>query len=174
MGVLHLEVKRHRMERDFRLKVRVSKPLVSYRETLRRAITVEGECIKQAGTAGLFGKVTVAFEPARRGEGIQVLNKVVSETMPPEFLTAAEQGIHGALQSGELGYPVIDVQATVVSAQLQQDTSNEIAFQAAGADAVHKAMRDNIVLLEPVMLTEVTVPEEYLGPVTADMNARGA
>jgi elongation factor G len=78
------------------------------------------------------------------------------------------------LQSGELGYPVIDVQATITAAQVQPDLSNDIAFQAAGADAVHQALRGNMVLLEPVMRTEVTVPEDYLGPVSADLNARRA
>ncbi len=177
MGLLHLEVKQHRMERDFRLRVRVGKPRVSYRETLRRSIKVEGECIKHAGTASLFAKVTVQFEPKKsdQGEGgIVVISKAPPETLPAEFVAAAEQGIRGALLSGELGYPVINVQATILGGQMQQDVSSEVAFQAAGADAVHKALRDNMVLLEPVMRTEVTVPEEYLGPVTADLNARRA
>jgi elongation factor G len=174
MGILHLEVKKHRLERDFRLKVRVSKPRVSYRETLRKAVRVEGECVRQAGTSGLFAKVTVEFDQRKRGEGISVLSKVPPETLPPEFIAAAEQGIRGALQSGELGYPVIDLQAKILSGQMQQDFSNEIAFQAAGSDAVHKALRDNMLLLEPVMQTEVMIPEDYLGPVTADLNARRA
>jgi elongation factor G len=174
MGILHLEVKKHRMERDFRLKVRVSKPRVSYRETLKRAVKVEGECVRQAGTSGLFAKLTVEFEPRPRGEGVNVLSKVPEESLPPEFIVAAEQGIRGALQSGELGYPVIDVRATMLAGKMQEGESNEIAFQAAGADAVHQALRDNMILLEPVMRTEVTVPEEYLGPITADLNARRA
>ncbi len=174
MGILHLEVKKNKLERDFRLKVKVSKPLVSYRETLRRPMRVEGECVRQAGTSGLFAKITVEFEPRKRGVGIAVINKIAGDTLPAEFIAAAEQGIRGGLQSGELGYPVIDVQATLLSGQMQEGFSNEIAFQAAGSDAVRKAMRDNIHLLEPVMDTEVSVPEEYLGPVTADMNARRA
>ena len=78
------------------------------------------------------------------------------------------------MQSGELGYPVIDMKATLQAAQMQEELSNDIAFSAAGADAVHQALRNNMVLLEPVMHCEVTVPEEYLGPVTADLNARRA
>jgi elongation factor G len=174
MGVLHLEVKRHRMERDYRLKVRVSKPRVSYRETLKKPMKVEGECVKQAGTAGLFAKVIVEFEPRPRGEGITVVDRIPSETLPPLFIAAAEQGIRGALQSGELGYPVIDVKATMIAAKMVDGESNEIAFQAAGADAVRQAMRDNFILLEPVMRIEVFVPDDYLGSVTADMNARRA
>ncbi|HZZ80845.1 MAG TPA: elongation factor G [Gemmataceae bacterium] len=186
MGILHLEIKKHRLERDYRLKVRVSKPRVSYRETMKKAIKMEGECVKQAGTTGLFAKVTVDFEPIPimhpstsgrgvGGEGLVVVeNKIPDETLPPELMYAAEQGIRFALQSGELGYPVIGVKATLRSAQMQQDVSNDIAFSAAGADAVNRALRGNMTLLEPVMKTEVTIPEEYLGPVTADMNARRA
>jgi elongation factor G len=174
MGVLHLEVKRHRLERDFRLRVRVSKPLVSYRETLRRPVTVEGECVRQAGASGLFAKLTVAFAPLPSGGGIVVTDELPDDALPRELTYAAEQGVRGALQSGELGYPVIDVKATLRAAELDQNLSNDIAFSAAGADAVHQALRDNMVLLEPVMRTEVTVPEEYLGPVTADLNARRA
>jgi elongation factor G len=174
MGILHLEVKKHRLERDFRLQVRVSKPRVSYRETMKKAIKIEGEFIKQAGATGLFAKVTVDFEPISVEQGVIVNNKIADEALPAEFALAAEQGIRYALQSGELGYPVIGVKATMRSAQMQEGLSNEIAFQAAGADAVNKALRGNMTLLEPVMHTEVTVPEEYLGPVTADMNVRRA
>ncbi len=174
MGILHLEVKKHRLERDFRLQVTVRQPLVSYRETLKRAVRVEGECLRQTGTSGLFAKLTVEFVPRASGTGNSVNNEVASEILPPELAHAAEQGILGALQSGSLGYPVIDVQATIRAAEVQQDLSNDIAFQAAGADAVNKALRDNLVVLEPVMRTEVTVPEEYLGPVTGDLNARRA
>ena len=174
MGILHLEVKKHRLERDFRLKVRVSKPRVSYRETLKKAIKIEGECVKQAGTTGLFAKVTVEFEPIGVEHGIVVENKISPESLPAELLTAAEQGIRFALQSGELGYPVIGVKATMRSAQMQEELSNDVAFQAAGADAVNRALKGNMTLMEPVMSTEVTIPEEYLGPVTADMNARRA
>jgi elongation factor G len=172
MGLLHLEVKQHRMERDERLKVRVRKPRVCFRETIKRPIRVEGECVKQAGTSGLFAKVTVAFEPFKGDQPIEVQNRLPPDSLPAEFQLAAEQGIRFALQSGELGFPVINVRAILVAAQMQEEVSNDIAFQAAGSDAVHKALRDNMDLLEPVMQVEVTVPEEYLGPVTADLNAR--
>jgi elongation factor G len=174
MGMLHLEIKQKRMERDFRLRVRVGKPRVSYRETLKHAVTTEGECVRQAGTAGLFARVSVELSPAKANQTVKVSNRVPDETLPPNFIAAAEQGIRGALQSGELGYPVINVQAVLVGGEMDQQFSNEVAFEAAGADAVNKALRDNVVLLEPVMHLEVTVPEEYLGAITADMNARRA
>jgi elongation factor G len=174
MGMLHLEIKQHRMERDFRLKVRVGQPRVSFRETLRRPVTVEGECVRHAAGAALFAKVKVQFEPYRGEESVVVASRLEEGTLTPLFAAAAEQGLRGALDSGELGYPVMNVRATLVGAEMDEQLSNETAFQAAGADAVRKAMRDNIVLLEPWMRLEVTVPEEHLGPVTADLNARRA
>lgn len=174
MGVLHLDVKRHRMERDFRLRVRVSKPRVSFRETVKGPAEVEGECVRQAGTAGLFAKVTVALEPYKGPEPIHVSSRLKPGIVTPLFLEAAERGIRGALQSGEFGYPVINVKAVVTDGAMDPQFSSEVAFEAAGADAVNKALRNNIILLEPVMHLEVTIPEEFLGPVTADLNARRA
>jgi elongation factor G len=174
MGMLHLEIKQHRMERDYHLKVRVGKPRVSYRETLRSARTVEGECVRQTGGAGLFARLKVEFEPHRGEESLLVKHRLKPDELTPLFVAAAEQGIRGALESGELGFPVMNLKATIVDGAMDEQLSNETAFQAAGADAVRKAMRDNIILLEPWMRLEVTVPEEYLGPVTADLNARRA
>jgi elongation factor G len=174
MGMLHLEIKRHRMERDFRLRVRVGKPRVSFRETLRKPIRVEGECVRQAGGTGLFAKVVVEFESFAGEPSIVVNHRLKPDVLLPAYLSAAEQGIRGALESGDLGFPVMNVKATIVGGEMEEEFSNDTAFLQAGADAVHKALRENIVLLEPVMKLEVTVPEEYLGPVNADLNARRA
>ncbi len=177
MGLLHLEIKQNRMERDFRLKVRVGRPYVSYRETIRQPVEVEGECVKQAGTAGLFAKVTASLEPHRPQEdepAVIISSRLKPDVLLPAYVNAAEQGIRGALQSGELGFPIINVRVTIVKGQMDLQMSNEMAFQVAGQDAVHKALRDNMVLLEPVMRLEVAMPEEYLGPVNADLQARRA
>jgi elongation factor G len=174
MGMLHLEIKQHRMERDFRLKVKAGRPRVSFRETLRHPARVEGACVKHAGTAGLFAKVTVEFEPYHGDEPVRVSTRLKPEVLPPAFAEAAVQGIRGALESGALFFPVMNVHATIVGGEVDEQFSNETAFQAAGADAVRKAMHDNIVLLEPWMKVEVTVPAEYLGPVQADLMARRA
>ena len=130
--------------------------------------------MRQTGTAGLFAKVTVEFEPFKGEQPITVVNRLAPDKLTPLFIASAEQGIRGALQSGELGFPVMNVKATLVDAQMDQQFSNEMAFQSAGADAVHKALRDNIVLLEPIMRLEVTVPEEYLGAVQSDLMVRRA
>jgi elongation factor G len=174
MGVLHLEIKLYRLREDFKLRLRVGKPLVSYRESLRRPMRIEGECVKQTGTSSLFAKITVEFDSFKGEQPITVVNRVPPEKLTPLFLMAAEQGIRGALQSGELGYSVMNVKAVIVDGQMDLQSSNETAFQYAGADAVDKALRDNIVLLEPIMHLEVTVPEEYLGPVQSDLMVRRA
>jgi elongation factor G len=176
MGMLHLEIKQHRMERDFKLKARVGKPRVSYRETIKSPVRVEGECVKHTGAAGgLFARVTVEFEPTPRRsdeEPVVVTARVKPDDLPPAFLAAAEQGIRGALDSGELGYPVMNVKATIVGGQVDEQLSNDVAFTAAGADAVHRAMRDNMVLLEPWMKLQVQVPPEYVGAVISDIGGR--
>jgi elongation factor G len=174
MGVLHLEVKVNRLRDDFKLKVRVGKPRVSYRETIRRAIRTEGECMRHPGAGGLFGKLTVEFERFDGDQPITVVNRLPPHRLTPLLANAAEQGVRGALSSGELGYPVMGVRATLLDAEMDEESSNETAFQYAGADAVRKAMRDNIVLLEPIMHLEVTVPEEFFGPISSDLNARRA
>src|SRR5207248_10719482 len=109
------------------------------------------ECVKQAGTAGLFAKVTVEFESHKGDPSVIVRNHIAPDRLSPLFAAAAEQGILAALQSGEVGYPVINVKATLLDAEVHPEMSNETAFQAAGADAVRKAMHDNILLLEPIM-----------------------
>jgi elongation factor G len=174
MGMLHLEIKQHRMERDFHLKVRVGKPRVSYRETLRNAVKVQGECIKHAGGTGggLYAKVLVELEPYQGDESVVVTSAVPPDTLPPEFVLAAEQGVRGALDSGELGYPVMHVKATILGGEMDEQISNDVAFQAAGADAVRKAMRDNMLLLEPWMKLIVEVPATYLGSIISDVGAR--
>jgi elongation factor G len=184
MGVLHLEIKTHRLREDFRLKVRVGKPRVSYRETLKKSVRLWGECIRQTGQTALFAKVELKFEHYRGEQPITFVNALSSPplnkggpggvALAPHLLAAIEQGVRAALTSGEVGYPVIDVRVTLVDAQMHATDSSDIAFHAAAADACQQAIRDNIILLEPVMHLEVTVPEAYLGPVTADLGARRA
>lgn len=207
MGTLHLEIKRHRMERDFNLRIRVGKPRVSYRETLRHPIEVEGECHRATASGQIFGKVRVTFEPipldqystaslaaeapeadsGRKPRGgkqaakapsgpelVRVRSSLKPDVLPEALEEAAVEGLRSALQSGELGYPVMGVSATLVRGNHDQETSNEAAFGVAAADAVAKALRQNILLLEPVMRVEVSTPEEFLGPITGDLNARHA
>ncbi|HEY1380479.1 MAG TPA: elongation factor G [Gemmataceae bacterium] len=177
MGMLHLEVKRHRMERDFRLKVRVGKPRVSYRETVRAEARAEGEFDRVIGGTAVKAAVTLTLKPDATEKHLPIDYAIDRDTLAPATAAALEQGVRGALESGLLGYPVINVRATVDGVTDSPEvtpTVNEMAVQAAAADAVNKAMRDNMALLEPIMRVEVAVPEEALGPVTADLSARRA
>ncbi len=174
MGMLHLEVKRHRMERDFRLKPRVGKPRVSYRETLKSPITSVGEIDKRTASGqGLYGRLTIAFDN-QRGGGIKVTNKMKPDVIPANLLAAAERDLLSALQSGIMGYPTLDMQATILDAKHDDTLSNEIAFGAAASDALMKASRDNMLVLEPIMHLEVAVPDEFYGGITGDLNSRRA
>jgi elongation factor G len=172
MGMLHLEVKRHRIERDFKIKVKVRKPRVSYRETLTSPITSEGICDRQFGVTTLFGKVTVEFDNRKSDGPVTVTSRVKLEEANPLFVAAAERGLKSALQSGELGFPLLHVQAILTRIVADPEKSSEVAFEAAANDAVLKAMKNNITLLEPIMRLSVAVPDEYLGSVISDLSAR--
>ncbi|MBL8799432.1 MAG: TetM/TetW/TetO/TetS family tetracycline resistance ribosomal protection protein, partial [Planctomycetia bacterium] len=174
MGLLHLEIKQHRLERDFALKVRVGKPRVSYRETVKKTVRLWGECIRPNVEPPQFAKVELVVEHQRGEQPVTVVNTLPPEKLQPHFANAAEQGVRTAMLSGEVGYPVTDVKVTIVGAQEHPEQSSEMAFEWAAREAVNEALKNNIVLLEPVMRLEVTVPEEYLGPVTSDLQARRA
>jgi len=173
MGTLHLEVKVHRMERDYRLKVRVGKPRVSYRETISRDRRIEGECIRMAGTTQLYAKLTVEFKNEfRENVPTSVTMKLKPGILPPPLMAAAERGLRGALTSGTLGFPLLNVHATVIGGHFDEVTSSEVAFEAAANDAVLKALEGNVVLLEPVMKVNVNTPSEFVGNVVADLGTR--
>jgi elongation factor G len=171
MGVLHLEVKCNRLRNDFRLKLRTSKPRVSYRETLRQKRQVWGELIRTTGTP-IFARVRLELEPI--DVGFRFVNRLPSGKLPPLFIAAAEQGIKDALTSGEVGYPVINLQVALIDAEMKEAESTDVAFQGAASQAVNQAVRDNSILLEPVMRLDVTVPDTYLGAVQTDLAVRRA
>jgi elongation factor G len=168
MGTLHLEVKRHRLDRDFRLKVRVGKPRVSYREMLRSPRTVEVE-VRQVGQREVFAWLKVEFTNHRSPAPVTVANFVPSESLPAAFGYAAEEGLRDALQTGEFGFPMINVQAKVLEARFDPQLSSEDAFTRAAVEAYRDATRGNVQLLEPIMRVRVTTPAEFLGNVIGDL-----
>jgi len=173
MGTLHLEVKRHRMERDFRMKIRVYKPQVSYRETLKKTVTIEGECDRVIGGKIVFAKVKVEFSPRKAEQPTSVTNKLKPNAIPNPFPDVIVRGLKSALQSGGLGFQVLDVHATLIDATFDAERSTEPAYEAAAADAVAKAFsRENMQLLEPMMKLSVTVPTESSGSVFSYLTAR--
>src|SRR5206468_2671033 len=123
-------------ERDFKLKVRIGKPRVSYRETIKNAITVQADASHRAGALSLVARARVKFEPYRGPEPVRVLNRLAPDALPEAFQAALEEGIRNALDSGEVGYQVINIQATILDAQMEEGLSTDSAFRAAGGDAV--------------------------------------
>jgi elongation factor G len=172
MGTLHLEVKKHRLDRDFRVKVRVGKPRVSYREMLRSPRTVEVE-VTTIGQREVFAWLKVEFTNHKSLTPVTVANFVSSEQLPALFAHAAEMGLKDALQTGEFGYPMMNVQAKILEAKFDPQLSSEDAFVRAAVEAYRDATRGNVQLLEPIMRVRVTTPNEFLGNVIGDLSARG-
>lgn len=174
MGELHLEIIIDRLLREFKVEANVGKPQVAYKETITKPVKAEGKFIRQSGGRGQYGHVWIEIEPADRGQGYEFVNKVVGGVIPKEYIPAVDLGIRDAMESGTLaGYPVVDVKATLYDGSYHEVDSSEMAFRIAGSIAFKEGMKKaNPVLLEPVMKVEVVVPEEYMGDVMGDINAR--
>ena len=174
MGELHLDIIVDRLKREFKVECTVGKPQVSYKETIRNKVKVEGKFIRQSGGRGQYGHCWLEMEPLEPGKGIEFESKIVGGAIPKEYIKPIEDGIREAAQSGILaGYPVIDFKATVVDGSYHDVDSSEMAFKIAGSMAFKEGCKQGkSVLLEPIMKVEVTVPEEYMGDVIGDINAR--
>ena len=176
MGELHLEIIVDRLLREFKVQANVGKPQVSYRETITKAVQAEGRFIRQTGGKGQYGHVVVQLEPAPRGTGFVFENQIIGSVIPKEFIPAVQAGMKGALNSGFLaGYPLMDIKATLIDGSYHPVDSSEVSFNVAGSMALQEGVKKaNPVLLQPMMKVEVIVPEEYLGDVLGDLNAREA
>jgi elongation factor G len=175
MGELHLEIIVDRLTREFNVDANVGRPQVAYRETIgRRVEKVEGRFVRQTGGRGQYGHAVIAAEPAEPGEGYEFIDRIVGGKIPREFIPAVDLGIQEAMESGVLaGFPVVDVRVDLVDGSYHEVDSSEMAFKVAGSMAWKQAMeRAKPKLLEPVMAVEVVTPEEYLGDVMGDLNAR--
>ncbi len=174
MGELHLEILVDRMTREFSVKASVGKPQVAYKETVTQAAEAEGKFIRQTGGRGQYGHVKLHIEPLSPGSGFIFENKIIGGAIPREYIPAVEKGIKDALENGVVaGYPLIDLKAMLLDGSYHEVDSSEIAFKIAGSMALQEAVkRAKPKILEPVMEVEVVVPEEYLGDVIGDLNAR--
>ncbi|HET9871943.1 MAG TPA: elongation factor G [Propionibacteriaceae bacterium] len=175
MGELHLEVLIDRMKREFKVEANIGKPQVAYRETLRRAVQkIEYTHKKQSGGSGQYGRVIIDLEPLEAGSGYEFVNAVTGGRIPREYIPAVDEGIQDAMQFGVLaGYPVEDVRVTLQDGAYHDVDSSELAFKIAGSMVFKEAARRaDPALLEPMMAVEVTTPEDYLGTVIGDLNAR--
>jgi elongation factor G len=174
MGELHLEIIVDRLLREFRVEANVGKPQVSYKETIRRAATVDTRYVRQTGGKGQFAHVKLMIEPNEPGKGYEFVSKVTGGAIPKEFIPCVDQGIQGAMLSGVLaGYQVVDVKATLLDGSFHEVDSSELAFKICGSMAFKEAcQKADPTLLEPIMKVVVTAPEEYMGDVMGDINAR--
>ncbi|MDR2616445.1 MAG: elongation factor G [Endomicrobium sp.] len=174
MGELHLEILVDRMKREFNVQANVGRPQVAYRETIKKAQEAESKYIRQTGGRGQYGHVVLTVEPQEPGKGYEFVNKIVGGVIPREYIPAIDKGIKEAMTSGVLaGYPVVDVKVTVRDGSFHEVDSSEMAFKIAGSMAFKDACKKaNPVILEPIMRTEVVVPEEYMGDVIGDLNSR--
>ncbi|MGB8468234.1 MAG: elongation factor G [Candidatus Babeliales bacterium] len=174
MGELHLEIIVDRLKREHKVEVVQGKLQVAYKETIQKNAEAEGKYIKQTGGRGQYGHVWLKVEALERGKGFIFENKIVGGTIPSEFIPAIEKGLKEAVNTGNIGgYPVVDVKAVVFDGSYHDVDSSEIAFKVAASMAFKEAMsKASPVLLEPVMKVEVEVPDEYMGDVMGDLNAR--
>ena len=174
MGELHLEIIVDRLLREFKVEANVGKPQVSYKETVRNSATVDTRYARQTGGKGQFAHVKLMIEPNESGKGYEFINKITGGAIPKEFIPCVDQGVQGAMLSGVLaGYQVVDVKVTLLDGSFHEVDSSELAFKICGSMAFKEAcQKAGPTLLEPIMKVVVTSPEEYMGDVMGDLNAR--
>jgi elongation factor G len=175
MGELHLEIIVDRLMREFNVNANVGRPQVAYRETIGKPVEkVEGRFVRQTGGRGQYGHAVINMQPTEPGEGYEFADKIVGGKIPREYIPSVDMGIQEAMESGVLaGFPVVDVRVELVDGSYHDVDSSEMAFKIAGSMAFKNAMqRAKPKLLEPIMAVEVVTPEDYLGDVMGDLNAR--
>ncbi len=174
MGELHLDILVDRMRREFNVEASVGRPMVAYRESVRKLAEAETRFIKQSGGRGQYGHVVLSIEPGESGSGFTFESKIVGGVIPKEYIPGVEKGCKNALETGPIsGYPMVDVKVILIFGSYHDVDSSEMAFEIAGSMAVKDAAKKaRPVLLEPVMRIEAICPEEYTGDVIGDINGR--
>jgi elongation factor G len=174
MGELHLEVIVSRLISEFKVGVKVGKPRVAYRETITTPIQIEGKFVRQSGGRGQYGHVNLELAPLERGQGFQFVDATRGGSIPKQYIPPVETGIKEAMETGVLaGYTVVDIKATLVDGSYHEVDSSELAFKMAGSIALRDGvLKAKPVLLEPIMKLEVVAPEQFLGDIIGDLNAK--
>jgi elongation factor G len=173
MGELHLEIIVDRLLREFKVDARVGRPQVAYRETITEEARAEGKFVRQTGGRGQYGHVELTLKPLIAGSGVVFENKIVGGAVPREFIPAVEKGVKEAAATGILGYPMVDLEVALVDGSYHEVDSSERAFFIAGSMGFKEAAkRARPVLLEPIMDIEVVAPEDFVGEVMGELNAR--
>lgn len=174
MGELHLEVIVDRLKREFNVEANIGQPQVAYRETITKDIETEAKFVRQSGGRGQYGHVNIRLFPNQSGKGFEFVNSVVGGSIPKEYIPSVEQGIKEACSRGVLaGYPVVDVKVELYDGSYHEVDSSEMAFKIAGSMALQDGVKKAApVILEPIMKVEVTTPEDFMGDVIGDINAK--
>ena len=174
MGELHIEILMDRMSREFGVQANLGKPQVAYKETILKAAEGEGKYIRQIGVKSQYGHCRLTIEPLPRGEGFKFINKVKSGLIPAEFIPAIEDGAKESLEFGILaGFPMTDIKVTLKDGSSSETDSTPVAFKIAATMAFKEAaQKAGPVLLEPITRLEIVSPDEYLGDISGDLNAR--
>jgi len=173
MGELHLEVLISRLLSEFRVRAKVGKPQVAYKETVTIPVRVEGKFIRQTGGHGQYGHVCLELEPMERGSGFQFVDRIRGATIPKKYIPAAEVGIKEAMATGVLaGYPVVDIKASLYDGSYHEVDSSELAFKMAGSMALKNGvMKAKPILLEPIMKLDIVTPGQFLGDIIGNLNS---
>lgn len=174
MGELHLDIIVDRMRREFKVEANVGKPQVAYRETIQKEVQAEEKYSKQTGGRGQYGHVLIRIKPQEPGAGYEFVNSVVGGRIPREYIPAVDKGIQEAMTRGIIaGYPMVDIKVELYDGSYHDVDSSELAFKIAGSIAFQDGCKKaDPVLLEPIMLVEVTSPEEYFGDIMGDLSSR--
>ncbi|MBE0429447.1 MAG: elongation factor G [Thermoleophilia bacterium] len=174
LSQVHVEVVVDRMKRRFGAEVNLKPPRVPYLETIRKTAQAQGKYKKQTGGRGQYGDAWLRVEPLPRGAGFEFKDEVVGGVIPRGFIPAVEKGVVESMKEGELsGSPIVDIKVTVYDGSHHAVDSSEMAFKIAASMGLKKAISDaDLVILEPIMSAQVTVPEANVGDVIGDMNSR--
>ena len=174
MGDAHVDVIVDRLKRKFGASVKTATPRVPYRETIRQAARIDNKFKRQTGGHGQYGHVVIEFAPAEMGAGFEFGDKIVGGVVPRQYIPAVEKGLREAMAEGVLaGYPVVDLQATLVDGSYHTVDSSEMAFKVAASQALKKAFdAASPALLEPILEVDIVVPDEYMGDVMGQITAK--
>ncbi|MBI2050049.1 MAG: elongation factor G [Candidatus Staskawiczbacteria bacterium] len=174
MGELHLEIIADRLKREFKVDANYGRPQVAYKETISKQAEAEAKYIRQSGGKGQYGHVLLRVDPKERGAGFEFIDEIKGGTIPKEFIPAIQKGVREAMDKGILaGYPLIDIEVTLFDGSFHEVDSSEFAFKIAGSMALQDAAKKaKVVILEPIMKTEVITQADFFGQVISDLSSR--
>jgi len=174
MGDVHISTAQQRLKNKFNVDVELRLPTVPYKETIKSSAEGHERHKKQTGGRGQYAEVYLKLEPAERGAGFEFVDDIVGGAIPKGFLPAIEKGVRGSMAQGVVaGFPVVDLRVRCYDGTFHDVDSSNMAFELAGSKAFKDGMaKARPILLEPIYVLEVTVPADYMGAITGDLNSR--